>query len=981
MTDKIFKTIKCPLCGAVWRDEALGSIECPNPDCHFKIDVSSTPKILATIICPECEVAWRDEAPGTVKCPNPECLAVFEVDDLGTPITLMTMICPECGKALRDKAPGSIQCPNPKCQTAFEVDDYGTPIQYTVAIKCPHCRESWQDDAPGIVECPTCKESFEVDSSGDSIVVKRHIICPICDQIFHDFSPGILKCPECDHEFEVDKQGYLISKEIDENTIVEELNPSSSALNHHSPVNTCLKCKAPLEETWIFCPKCGRANHPPKNTETTPKSWQTGEVQLPEYDKERCILVTAKNPATGGIFTVYLKNVSENKNGIVGTEINKIGDEVRGKGFGGKKHIILKGAILKQQEVNIQQKCNELEVPCQIRREAIPSEKAETILQPIGIISERSSNIIKEGNIDRKSYLNLFLKVTELFLSCRAINCMNKAKIIYVGDLVTRTEHELLNIQNMGRKSVCEINSKLSDMGLSLGMKLSEWSQNNVEEKIKLLSDELKIHRKNSAEFFLSDIKRAQYLEEELIYFVEMFSKGKNVQIITSFFGFDGKGKKTLEFTSEGFDCTRERVRQITTKYSENINQSEIVKNTNLPICKKIEKYIEKRLPAEADTIEMELFEKGFTKTTFQLDGIIEAIKLSGDKQPFNIIKIGRKRLVISSSEIIVTKKSTKLILQLSKKLISSYGITNVAEIIDRVFQETGQTLTDQYVILILSVFKNFSWLDKSKGWFWIKATPRNRILNVIQKILSICESINIHELRAGIGRFHRMDCFIPTTSVLLELCKQIKWCRILGNTISANPPIKVEDALGNHELIVYQILKKRGPLMATSDFEAACLDFGISRNSFYQYLSYSPLLARYASSVYGLRGANIQPGLAEAIAPIKKKESTVSDYGWTKDGNIWIIRRLAPSAIHSAVVSIPTALLQYLQESFILKSIDGTNYGNLQIKNGNASSIYSFLKRSGCEAGDYLALTFYLNKKEVLAYIGGEDVREDFIA
>lgn len=818
---------------------------------------------------------------------------------------------------------------------------------------------------------------------------------------------------------------------------------------------------------------------------TFSKSWETGEVLLTGYAQERYVQVSAKDAVTGKHFTVYLKNISENKNGIVGTEVDKYGSFVKDNSFAGRKHIILKSAILKQQEVRINKKYGKLEVPSHVSGETIIPEKVETVPQSMGEITEKPHfNIItkpinvhkndysnlfakinnlplsvrtlnclinrfrltyigelaqkteyelmkirnfgrrclyevkeilsehglqlgiiipdfdtlrykyeqtqsvddiednsKGDNIDRKSYLNLFRKVSELCLSCRALNCLDNAKIVYIGDLVTKTAHELLLIKNMGRKSVREINSKLSDTGLSLGMKLLGWSQKKIEEEIKLLSNELEMHRKNSAELFLSDVKHADFLEEELIYFIKMLAKGKNIQIITIYFGFDGNGKKTLEATSKGFNCTRERVRQITTQFLKKIDQSGIVKNAYLPILKNIEKYIEKRLPAETDLIEIELVEKGFTKTTFKLEGILEAIKLLEGKQPFYIIKIGRKRLVISSRELKVTKKSTKLILQLSKKLISSYGITNVAEIIDQVFQETGQNITDKYVILILSALKDFSWLDESKGWFWIKSTRRNRILNIIQKILSVCESINIHELRGGIGRFHRMGCFIPTTSVLLELCKQIPRCRIVGNTITANPPIKVEDVLGNHELIMYQILKERGPLMASGDFETACFDSDISRNSFYQYLSYSPILARYTIGVYGLRGANIPPGLAESIAPIKKRESSVSDYGWTKEGNIWIIRKLSPSAIHSAAVGISTALSQYLQESFMLKSVDGTNFGNLQIKHNYASGIYSFLKRSGCEAGDYLALTFYLAKKEVVAYIGGEEIRDDFIA
>jgi hypothetical protein len=582
----------------------------------------------------------------------------------------------------------------------------------------------------------------------------------------------------------------------------------------------------------------------------------------------------------------------------------------------------------------------------------------------------------KGDNIDRKSFLNLFRKVSELCLSPRALNCINDTKITYIGNLVVRSRYDLLKIKNMGRKSVAEIESKLSCLDLYLGMNLPKWLQiKKVEEEIKLLGDELEMHKKNNANLFLPDIKHADFLEDELINFVEMFSKGKNISIVTSFLGFDGKGKKTLETTGEEFDITRERVRQITEKYLKNIKQSGIIKDTYLPICKNIEKYIMNRLPVDADVIEMELIEKGFTKTKFDLEGIIVANNLFNEKQLFDIAKVGGKRLIIRWGEI----KIVKLIIPLSRRLISRYGITNVTEIIGQVFQKTGRTLTDKYVISVLSLYKDFRWLDESKGWFWI-INRRNRVLNIIKKILSVCESIDIHELRAGIGRFHRMNGIAPITSVLLELCKQVSWCKVEGSTITANPSIKAEDVLGGIELNMYQILKNRGPLMTTGELETICFDSGIARNSINLYLSSSPILNRYIYGVYGLRGAKIPPGLAESIAQPQKRNPIDVDYGWTKEGNIWIVRELTRSAIRNGL-GIPIALIKYIQEPFTLKSVDGTLFGNVQIDKRHVLKIYNFLNRRGCEAGDYIALIFYLARKEVFAYIGGEEIRDDFIA
>ncbi len=70
---------------------------------------------------------------------------------------------------------------------------------------------------------------------------------------------------------------------------------------------------------------------------------------------------------------------------------------------------------------------------------------------------------------------NLFRSVDELELSVRSANCLQQANIKTIGDLVQRSEAEMLKTKNFGRKSLKEIKEILAEMGLSLGMKLENW--------------------------------------------------------------------------------------------------------------------------------------------------------------------------------------------------------------------------------------------------------------------------------------------------------------------------------------------------------------------------------------------------------------------------------------------------------------------------------------------------------------------------
>jgi DNA-directed RNA polymerase subunit alpha len=70
---------------------------------------------------------------------------------------------------------------------------------------------------------------------------------------------------------------------------------------------------------------------------------------------------------------------------------------------------------------------------------------------------------------------NLWRTVDELELSVRSANCLQNANIKYIGELVQKTEAEMLKTKNFGRKSLKEIKELLAEMGLQLGMKLDNW--------------------------------------------------------------------------------------------------------------------------------------------------------------------------------------------------------------------------------------------------------------------------------------------------------------------------------------------------------------------------------------------------------------------------------------------------------------------------------------------------------------------------
>ncbi|MBO7072251.1 MAG: DNA-directed RNA polymerase subunit alpha [Acetobacter sp.] len=82
---------------------------------------------------------------------------------------------------------------------------------------------------------------------------------------------------------------------------------------------------------------------------------------------------------------------------------------------------------------------------------------------------------------------NLLCRIDELELSVRSANCLKNDNIVYIGDLVQKSEQEMLRTPNFGRKSLNEIKEVLITMGLSLGMNVPAWPPENIEDLLKRL--------------------------------------------------------------------------------------------------------------------------------------------------------------------------------------------------------------------------------------------------------------------------------------------------------------------------------------------------------------------------------------------------------------------------------------------------------------------------------------------------------------
>ena len=124
-----------------------------------------------------------------------------------------------------------------------------------------------------------------------------------------------------------------------------------------------------------------------------------------------------------------------------------------------------------------------------------------------------------------------------------------------------------------------------------------------------------------------------------------------------------------------------------------------------------------------------------------------------------------------------------------------------------------------------------------------------------------------------------------------------------------------------------------------------------------------------------------INPGAIEALKPKRPyfRRRVLKDYGWTNDGKIWLGFKLSRGLLSGGVFSIPSAMKQFLEGRYTFKVIDGSDIGNVTIRNVSGWNIRPFFNRRGGDVRDIIILEFDLLKRVVYASMGDEDLLDEY--
>ena len=459
---------------------------------------------------------------------------------------------------------------------------------------------------------------------------------------------------------------------------------------------------------------------------------------------------------------------------------------------------------------------------------------------------------------------------------------------------------------------------------------------------------------------------------------------------IASRLGWLGEDPKTLQECGDMLGITRERIRQIEARVIEKLTSHSLY----LPNLDAALAIVEGATPIPVSRAATLLAEKNVSRRPFSPRALIDTAKVFGRKTTLAIEDHKGGHHVVSGDQGRVLGVLTRT----ARKLAGQSGVSSVYKVADAIIDlhaPLGPPKIDEDDIRkILKNQPGYEFLDED--WFWFTAIPegRNRLENIVKKMLSVASPQSIASLREGVRRAFRWRAStneryrtltVPPQAVLAKFLQRHPDFQIDGDLASTVRPLDYRKLLGTGEQIIVDVIRSvSSGVLDRKTLIRECLARGINENTLAVYTSYSTVLDHIGVGLWQLRGVRVDPAAVEAVREqnaLRPREVRVQDFGWDANGRLWVTWTL-PQISSSPVLGIPGPVKRFLGgRTFEARPKDGERLlGKISITDAGLSYGYSpYYRYSGADEGDWLKAEFDLGAAIVYLSLN-EDTFEDDI-
>jgi len=480
--------------------------------------------------------------------------------------------------------------------------------------------------------------------------------------------------------------------------------------------------------------------------------------------------------------------------------------------------------------------------------------------------------------ISEEKIIELIKEFDETTLSVRSKNVLLNLNCFNIGDIIFLSGQSLLNNNNLGKKSVNEIEEYINNLGFNFGDIIEPWDKDTVKQLRENLIGKITDEARQEL------IEKNKYLEVELqkileecikTYQKDQSIKDRIIDVLINRFGLDGSPAKTLEIIGQKYNVTRERIRQ---NQENGLRKLKTLKPFT-PILDKIFEELTKSLPVTEIEFNRILKEKNLTQIEWDFKGLQDFYENIGIKTNFYIIKINGIKIITG-----VTKESVaqKILMILNKK-ISSNGLFSISKTME-LKEIYLNNINEEIIRKIVQTKANFNWLDNSHDWFTF-GLQRNRLTNLISKAATASKILNIEILYNSIRKNPRIEIdLFNNKKIFTSFCEVAFDVSIddsnhitfnsLKSKISDFKGIKGRMIAPNEQKMI-DIFNDYGPILYIDDLKEFADLWEIKSDSLTMMLQYSPTVYRIDYGFYSLTGKKMENKEEKLISIIELESST----------------------------------------------------------------------------------------------------------
>jgi hypothetical protein len=435
----------------------------------------------------------------------------------------------------------------------------------------------------------------------------------------------------------------------------------------------------------------------------------------------------------------------------------------------------------------------------------------------------------------------------------------------------------------------------------------------------------------------------------------------RHIDMVVARLGWSGSGPQTLQQVADTYGITRERIRQVTSRWVPRLEQ------TYLPQLEKAVQVLSDCAPESADRAMHILVEEKLSTVPVHpssVKGLAEAV---GYDVPFRVDRVDGVEYVLDEQ-----LTGTRQVLMVARREAGRVGVSNIEEI-HVGLEALDEGFPVEVVDKILRGSPKIEFFDDD--WFWMPdiVGDRNRLRNVSRRMLSVSPRLDITTARQGVRRrykFMQID-LVPPSNILRAFYEaHPEFVLNDDDTVSSSEPLDYRTELGDVERAFVEAFRESPTgLLDRAELQHTVTDRGMNPSTFSVMTSYSPIIDHPATNVWCLRGHEVDAAQVEALRAVlatrPRRRRTVA-HGWDDDGRLWLTVSVPNPS--SPVVGIPATIARYVAgRRFPARAHDGTPAGVIGVDENGASWGYGpFLRRRGAEPDDALTMHFDLATEEV---------------